>query len=240
MAEEKNYCQFCQKEFSSDNLIHAKSLRSHLQSAAMRFFKKFNSDGFICIDDLKALRNYRIQETVKKIDQMDHQIQDRIIQSINQNKIITENIDQEFKETLTFGEKASDAVAKFGGSWLFIGLFTFMILIWITINQRAHIAFDPFPFIFLNLFLSCIAAFQAPIIMMSQNRQNEKDRIRDIEDYQVNLKAELEIQELHNKLDLFIKEEWSKLLEIQKLQLEVAEDIVELTQSIQNNIQNKI
>lgn len=234
MHDEKNTCQVCQKCLSNDLLINARFMRSSLQDSALKFFENFNLDGFICLEDLRSLRDYRIKETVGKLNQVNTIIKDKIIDSINNEKIITENVDQEFKEGLSFGEKASDAVARFGGSWLFIGLFSLMISIWILFNGSHNKAFDPFPFIFLNLFLSCIAAFQAPIIMMSQNRQSEKDRLRDIADYQVNLKAELEIQELHHKLDQFYKEEWNKLIEIQKLQLEVSEDIIDLTQSLKS------
>ena len=106
-------------------------------------------------------------------------------------------------EKVTFGEKASDAVAKFGGSWAFIGFFAWVMSVWIVFNSAAlwvkH--FDPYPYILLNLILSCLASIQAPIIMMSQNRQEKKDRIRAEEDYLINLKAEQEIQELHVKLD---------------------------------------
>ena len=236
MQSEKQCCQVCNQYFPNDSIVHASFLRPNLQESAKKFFKKFQSDGFICLNDLRKLRNFRIEETVEKINSMKEGIKEKVIRSINKDEIISENVSEEYEEQLTFGEKASDIVARFGGSWSFIGLFVFLIALWVTFNNLERVAFDPFPFIFLNLFLSCIAAFQAPIIMMSQNRQAEKDRLRDIADYQVNLKAELEIQQLHNKLDLFMSEEWHKLLEIQKLQIEIAEDIVDLTHDLKKQI----
>jgi uncharacterized membrane protein len=121
------------------------------------------------------------------------------------------------------GQRAADAVASFGGSWTFVGLFCAAMFIWVTLNvwllaQRGH-TFDPYPYILLNLFLSMLAAIQAPIILMSQNRQTEKDRLSAEHDYEVNLKAELEIMLLHEKLDLLRETQWSELLQIQREQL---------------------
>jgi uncharacterized membrane protein len=120
----------------------------------------------------------------------------------------------------------SDRLASFGGSWTFLIAFFAVLLIWIAINvawaQRG--AFDPFPFILLNLVLSCLAAIQAPIIMMSQQRQESKDRLRSLNDYRVNLKAELEIRHLHEKLDHLISRQWQRLAEIQELQIELLQE----------------
>lgn len=112
--------------------------------------------------------------------------------------------EDEVEQELTLGERASDALAEFAGSWVFIGSFLLAMFCWIGLNVWAlgSKPFDPYPFILLNLVLSCVAALQAPIIMMSQNRMETKDRIRSINDFSINLKAEAEIQELHTKLDL--------------------------------------
>ncbi len=121
------------------------------------------------------------------------------------------------------GQRAADAVAAFGGSWTFIGLFAATMLIWILLNSFVLLhydqAFDPYPYILLNLFLSMLAAIQAPIILMSQNRQAEKDRLTAKHDYEVNLKAELEIMLLHEKLDVLREQQWNALLDMQKEQL---------------------
>ncbi len=229
MHSDEFSCQVCQKKFSKDQLVHIHFLRPNLIETGLKYFKNFQKEGFICFSDLRKLRDKRIEDKIRSIADLSAETKDKIISSIQESSFVSEDIHQEYLEKISFGEKASDAVAKFGGSWFFIGIFTLMIAAWVIWNNHEKIAFDPFPYIFLNLFLSCIAAFQAPIIMMSQNRQAYKDRLRDTADYQVNLKAELEIQQLHNKLDLFMKEEWHKLMEIQKLQLEIAEDIVETT-----------
>ncbi|MRI32606.1 hypothetical protein EOPP23_06345 [Endozoicomonas sp. OPT23] len=128
----------------------------------------------------------------------------KIISSIAEQRPLTENTNDAFSESLTFGEKVADSVARFGGSWLFIGLFFSFIFLWILLNTVFLVTdaiFDPYPFILLNLGLSTLAAFQAPIIMMSQNRQAAKDRIKQDATYEVNLKLELELIRLHKKLD---------------------------------------
>lgn len=128
----------------------------------------------------------------------------KVIDSIAESTAISENANEAFSEKMTFGEKVADAVAKFGGSWTFIGIFFAFIATWILINTVWVLSdgiFDPYPFILLNLGLSTLAAFQAPIIMMSQNRQAEKDRIKQDQAYEVNLKIELEIMRLHSRLD---------------------------------------
>ena len=127
-----------------------------------------------------------------------------VIDSIAEQTTLSENVNETFSENLTFGEKAADKIATFGGSWTFIGLFFFFIISWICINTIWLVAdniFDPYPFILLNLGLSSLAAFQAPIIMMSQNRQAEKDRIKQDASFQMNLKTELEIMRLHEEIN---------------------------------------
>jgi uncharacterized membrane protein len=147
-----------------------------------------------------------------------------VIHLISQRLHISRNIVTELEESLTFGQRMADRVAAFGGSWSFILLFFGMLLIWIGINSYALIQwqkpfFDPYPFIFLNLVLSMMAAMQAPIIMMSQNRQAMKDRADATHDYEVNLKAELEIMALHAKLDALREHQWEELIMMQQEQL---------------------
>ena len=121
------------------------------------------------------------------------------------------------------GQRAADAVASFGGSWTFVGLFAAVMFGWVALNAYLLMSrgrtFDPYPYILLNLFLSMLAAIQAPVILMSQNRQSEKDRLSAEHDYEVNLKAELEIMLLHEKLDLLREKQWNELLHLQKEQL---------------------
>ena len=131
-----------------------------------------------------------------------------------------------FEEQMTFGQRVADQVALFGGSWTFIGLFFLVMLVWMIINTKLHRPFDPYPFILLNLCLSCLAALQAPVIMMSQNRQASKDRLMATNDYEVNLRSELEIQSLHARFDELREKEWAKLVEMQRQQIELLERIL--------------
>jgi len=125
------------------------------------------------------------------------------MRSLKEEELLSENINKKFKRQLTFGERVSDKLSEIAGSWIFIISFFIALAFWITINSILIIfrPFDPYPFILLNLVLSCLAAIQAPIILMSQNRQADKDRLQAEYDYKVNLKAELEIRNLHEKID---------------------------------------
>lgn len=147
--------------------------------------------------------------------------------TIEDEKLIVENLIHPPKEFLTRGQKISDRVARFGGSWAFIILFFVLLLIWILFNSYGPGSdkFDPYPFILMNLILSCIAALQAPIIMMSQNRQEEKDRKRNENDYLINLKAELELRSLHQKIDVLLEEQIKVLFESQAKQLTILKNI---------------
>ncbi|KGH30445.1 cyclic nucleotide-binding protein [Comamonas testosteroni] len=150
----------------------------------------------------------------------------KVAQHIARRKHISRNVAQELEQTPpTFGQRAADAVATFGGSWAFVILFGATMVVWVGLNTLLLWArgstFDPYPYILLNLFLSMLAAIQAPIILMSQNRQAEKDRIRGEHDYEVNLKAELEIMLLHEKIDELQKTQWGELIAIQSEQLQL-------------------
>ncbi|MEN6489445.1 MAG: DUF1003 domain-containing protein [Smithella sp.] len=146
-------------------------------------------------------------------------------------KHISRDTSKEFDAKTTFGQRAADAVATFGGSWTFIAIFTATLVIWVGLNSFILLnydkTFDPYPYILLNLFLSMLAAVQAPIILMSQNRQSEKDRLHAEHDYEVNLKAELELMLLHEKMDLLREGQWEELLVIQKEQLKLLGDLIE-------------
>ena len=147
--------------------------------------------------------------------------------TIEDEKLIIENLQNPPKDLLTRGQKISDKVARFGGSWAFIISFFIVLIIWIiyNVNATGKAQFDPYPFILMNLILSCIAALQAPIIMMSQNRQEEKDRQQNENDYLINLKAELEVRGLHQKFDLLLEEQIRTLFESQAKQLEILKEI---------------
>ncbi len=147
--------------------------------------------------------------------------------TVEEERLIEENLLHQPKEILSRGQSISDKVASFGGSWSFIIAFTILLAVWITINSMLPVKsqFDPYPFILMNLVLSAIAALQAPIIMMSQNRKEEKDRQRSENDYMINLKAELELRSLHQKIDLLLEEQIKVLFDSQAKQLEILKNI---------------
>jgi len=154
-----------------------------------------------------------------------------VINSLKEQELFAHDMNVEYDTRLTFGERLADRIAEFGGSLRFILLFGAILFTWIAINTVALLSkpFDPFPYILLNLVLSCLAAIQAPVIMMSQNRQEGRDRLRSEHDYQINLKAELEIRNLHEKMDHLLLRQWQKLMEIQQIQMDLMEEIARKT-----------
>jgi uncharacterized membrane protein len=149
------------------------------------------------------------------------ELEKRVIGHVLHRKNVAKDPNASFDAQMTFGERIADRVATFGGSWTFIGIFVGVMTIWMIINVVAAFKWDEYPFILLNLVLSCLAALQAPVIMMSQNRQSKKDRIDASHDYEVNLKAETEIVALHLKMDELRERQWSTLMELQTKQLEL-------------------
>jgi len=154
-----------------------------------------------------------------------------MIRHILQRSHVARNINKEFDEQLTFGQRLADRVASFGGSWTFIMIFGAILLFWVILNSavlaRYNQAFDPYPYILLNLFLSMLASIQAPIIMMSQNRQAAKDRLDAAHDYEINLKAELEIASLHAKMDELREKQWAELVAMQQEQINLLMKLLE-------------
>src|SRR5437879_9119211 len=181
----------------------------------------------MCFADLGAVRRNYVKNTLEceigELTTLDHEV----IESLREHEVLTENIEKQFERKLTFGEHLSDKIAEFGGSWRFIITFGSVIAVWIVLNVLLLLnrAFDPYPFILLNLILSCLAALQAPVIMMSQNRAEARDRLRAENDYKVNLKAELEIRHLHEKIDHLLRRPSNSLFQIQQIQIELLEEI---------------
>ncbi|TKB12951.1 MAG: DUF1003 domain-containing protein [Mesorhizobium sp.] len=176
------------------------------------------------------LARYRMRY-MEELLQQEHgefsELDRQVVESIARQDTISENSEEEFEEHRSFADRVSDSMAEFGGSWWFLISFAAVLLIWIGLNlaEGATSAFDPYPFILLNLMLSCIAAIQAPVIMMSQKRQEAKDRLRSFNDYRVNLKAELEVRHLHEKLDYLISRQWQRLAEMQQMQLDAMHEL---------------
>ncbi|RBP45163.1 putative membrane protein [Roseimicrobium gellanilyticum] len=154
-------------------------------------------------------------------------LDESVLKSLHQHELLSQHPADTETARATFGQRMADGIATFGGSWAFILTFGGFLLLWISVNVFVLAArpFDPYPFILLNLILSCIAAFQAPVIMMSQNRQEARDRLRAENDYKVNLKAELEIRHLHEKMDFLLHQHSAKLLEIQQIQLDLMREV---------------
>jgi len=167
---------------------------------------------------------------LEKINHLTKREQD-MIRRILQRSHVSRNINKEFDEQLTFGQRLADRVASFGGSWTFIMIFGAILLFWVVLNSvvlaRYNQAFDPYPYILLNLFLSMLASIQAPIIMMSQNRQAAKDRLDAAHDYEINLKAELEIASLHAKMDELREKQWADLVAMQQEQINLLMELLE-------------
>lgn len=163
---------------------------------------------------------YTNDESLRKL----HEI---VESTMREEELIVQNLMYPPADVLTRGQRISDKVARFGGSWAFIILFMVILFVWIVFNSLSPKGevFDPYPFILMNLILSCIAALQAPVIMMSQNRKEEKDRKRAENDYLVNLKAELEVRNLHRKIDLLMEEQISRMVEAQQVQLQLLEEL---------------
>lgn len=216
------------KEFPVSEKISAKTVRHSILNLIQKENPQFSHDSFLSRGELDVYREKSISEYLIKETGELSELEKTVLSSVTGNTTLTDKIDSDDQQELTFGQKIADKVASFGGSWTFIISFLVFIIIWISINVFWFLnrGYDPYPFILLNLILSCIAALQAPVIMMSQNRQEEKDRARAKKDYMINLKSELEIRTLHEKIDHFIMDQQQELLEIQKVQLDIMNDIL--------------
>ena len=230
-SSDHRFCQICGKQQPLVELVTASLIRPVVVDVIKKSYKQWSDDGFICSDDLNHFRYEYVRSLVEKEKGELSDLDNEVLTSISQHELLSTHIDEKFESQLTIGQRLSDQIARFGGSWVFITLFGCTLAVWIAVNSLALLSkpFDPFPFILLNLILSCLAAIQAPIIMMSQNRQEAKDRARATHDYQVNLKAELEIRQLHQKLDHLLSHQWERLVEIQEVQLELLGELQSLT-----------
>ena len=192
-------------------------------------FPDFQETDFMSMQELAIFREkYMVEFLHKEMGEL-NTLEKKVLDSLNEKTSLTDKAEVSLVPVeLTYGQRLADKVASFGGSWTFIIYFGVFILIWIIINIvfLANKSFDPYPFILLNLILSCIASLQAPVIMMSQNRQEEKDRERAKKDYMINLKSELEIRILHEKIDHLMLHQQQDLIEIQKVQIDMMNDIL--------------
>jgi uncharacterized membrane protein len=220
-------CQICKQRKAPQNGTIGEVVRPSLSDFIRKKDPRWDGKGFICFDDLgKFRRDYVkevLQDEVGELSALDQEV----VESLQAHEILSSDISKQFEKKLTFGEKLSDTIASFGGSWTFIIVFSLILLVWIGVNSFVLVtrAFDPYPYILMNLVLSALAALQAPVIMMSQNRSEARDRLRGENDYKINLKAELEIRHLHEKIDHLLRRQYNRLFEIQQIQIELLEEL---------------
>ena len=216
------------KEFSINQEVKASAVRQVIFDMIKKEHPDFDENCSLSFSELNYYREKYISDYLtREVGELD-EMEKRVLDSLKNKTLLTDNIEDEISQA-TLGQKVADKVASFGGSWTFIISFACFILFWIVVNIvfLVNKGFDPYPFILLNLILSCLAALQAPIIMMSQNRQEEKDRERARNDYMVNLKSELEIRLLHEKIDHLVLHQEQSLIEIQRVQIDMMNDILE-------------
>ncbi len=225
-ANKRVTCALSGKEMARRKTMQLGSLRPSLVDAIRAEHPDVEIDAPISIDEIGKYRSRYVEEMLMQERGELSDLDRRVAESLEHHETIAENVEEEYEDQRTTGEKLSDQLAAFGGSWAFLSVFFAFLIMWMAFNiyQGAQAAFDAYPFILLNLILSTIAAIQAPIIMMSQRRVEEKDRLRSENDYKVNLKAELEIRHLHEKVDHLLTKQWERLIELQQLQLEVLQE----------------
>lgn len=215
-------CSICNK--SKKLLIQGSVLDESLKEICHQKFPDVNYDDIeICNDCANDLRIAYIKHILELNKDELLESERKITEAYKAKNLLSRDSELQYQSSLTFGDKLADSVSLFGGSWYFIILFAVIITTWITINTIAFFSkpFDPYPFILLNLILSCVAALQAPVILMSQNRQAVKDRLRAENDYMTNLQAEFEIQFINAKLDQLTNNQWERLLKVQEMQIEL-------------------
>ncbi|WP_345157224.1 DUF1003 domain-containing protein [Pontibacter saemangeumensis] len=221
-------CDITHKQLPKRQLVHGSGIRKSIFELIKADHPGFDENSYISVEKLVEYRKkYLEQLLLREVGELS-EVEHEVIKSISQQELLATNIEEELSENLTLGNRMADKIASFGGSWRFISIFFSFLLLWMAINifLLSSRPFDPYPFILLNLILSCLAAIQAPIIMMSQNRQEAKDRQRSEHDYKINLKAELEIRLLHEKIDHLIVHQNQRLMEIQQIQVDLLEDIM--------------
>ncbi len=225
-AEKRRACQVCGDDQLPD-LLPGVLVRPLVAELIRKETGSWSEEGWICLNDLNRYRHEYVERLVVAEKGELSSLEKEVLESMREQEILSRNPEEELQSGLTKGQRLADRIAAIGGSWTFIAGFMSVMVLWIIVNSALMVArpFDPYPFILLNLVLSCVAAIQAPVIMMSQNRQETRDRLHAMRDYQVNLKAELEIRHLHQKLDHLLSHQWERLVEIQQIQMELINEI---------------
>jgi uncharacterized membrane protein len=222
-------CSLCNAAVEGRTLASPQKLENRIVDLIKKDRPEWEAKRGICASCLETYRAKKfvsyLEAEYEKLSDLEHSVVAKITRRGRVSKLVHEDMDTQ----MTFGERVADKVAQFGGSWTFIGLFSAVLVVWMIVNAwvLARHPFDPYPFILLNLVLSALAALQAPVIMMSQNRQAHKDRRQANQDYEINLMAEIEIRDLHDKLDSLRFKQWHELWHIQKRQIELLEHLCE-------------
>jgi len=222
-------CSLCDAQVEGRTLASPQKLENRILDLIRQDRPEWEAKRGICPNCLEQYRAKKfvgyLEAEYQKLSELEHSV----VSKITRRGRVSKRVHAGIETTMTLGERVADRVAQFGGSWRFIGLFGGILIVWMVINAwvLATHPFDPYPFILLNLVLSTLAALQAPVIMMSQNRQAHKDRMHAQQDYEVNLMAEIEIRDLHDKLDSLRFKQWHELWHIQKRQIELLEHLCE-------------
>jgi len=218
-------CQVCGKRFDKSKLTAFDQVRPGISALIAKDHPGWQGGKFVCTPDLNRYRRAYVEKLMEDEHGELGDLETEVVNSILDGRLISEDQEKVYQRQLTFSERIADRVAEFGGSWTFIISFGVVLFIWMSLNTVAIFfrPFDPYPYILLNLALSCLAAIQAPIIMMSQARKEAKDRLRAENDYQVNLKAEVEIRQLNEKIDHQLMHQWQRLAEMQQIQIDLLE-----------------
>ncbi len=225
--QDEQVCSICGRSFPRKELVRGAAVREPLVKLIRQDHPDWSPEGFLCHPDLNHYRAEYVRRMVESEEGEMEKLDAEVMTSLRRHEASARKVEHELEGEWTFAQRLADRMAAFVGTWRFLILFLTFVVIWMGLNSAVllwHPA-DPYPFIFLNLILSCISAIQAPIILMSQNRQEAKDRLRSQHDYRVNLKAELEIRQLHEKIDHILSRQWERLAEIQEIQVELLADL---------------
>ncbi|ASZ10839.1 DUF1003 domain-containing protein [Chitinophaga pendula] len=226
-------------EFPSAEKVSGKSIRKGLYDLIRQDHPHFNNKCHLALSELTEYKQRYYEgffsHEIGQLTEMEKQV----MAKLKDHESITDKLDTgEESLPATYGERLADKIADFGGSWTFILIFLFFICAWMAVNiyLLANKGFDPYPFILLNLILSCLAALQAPVIMMSQNRQESKDRQRAKNDYMINLKSELEVRILHDKIDHLLLRQQQDMMELQQAQMDTLREITHALKLIHQDV----
>jgi uncharacterized membrane protein len=220
-------CSICQQPKKPKELVHGDLVREAVVEQIRKVAPHWTSNDLVCHACLHRFRSDYVQSVLEVERGELSEIESEVLRGLREQEVLARDVNCEYEQALTLGQRWADRIAVFGGSWRFILSFGAVLVLWIVLNTVVLLQkpFDPYPFILLNLVLSCLAALQAPVIMMSQNRQEAKDRLRAENDYRVNLKAELEIRHLHAKIDQLLTHQWQRLVEIQRIQMDILQEM---------------